>query len=199
MTFKHGDSHPTKPGWRFICYRELKSGELAPKWCSPAAWQAKKDSEPARHKNYYEKHKELVKAKSRDYRDANLEVCRAKSRTYYRSHKPKHYWLSKRMESKKLGLPFDLPESLFHNIPAKCPVLGIPLFYTDNARTDNTPSLDRVIPEMGYVLGNVNWISLRANRLKSDASLKDIEAIRTYIKKHVHKRGQQKTPYLRKR
>lgn len=41
----------------------------------------------------------------------------------------------------------------------KCPVLGIDL---------TTPSLDKIIPALGYVPGNIAVISMKANMLKGD-------------------------------
>lgn len=62
-------------------------------------------------------------------------------------------------------------------IPEKCPVLGIPLEFGNSekkkAPQNNSPSLDRVIPELGYVIGNVQVISHRANLLKSSGTLEE--------------------------
>jgi hypothetical protein len=44
-------------------------------------------------------------------------------------------------------------------------------------RSDASPSLDRVDPRKGYVPGNVRVISDRANRLKGDRSLSEIQAL----------------------
>ena len=70
--------------------------------------------------------------------------------------------------------------------PDICPVLGIPVILEQidgpRKRTDNTPSLDRIIPELGYVKGNVEMISWRANRLKNDAKLYEIELLLRYMK-----------------
>ena len=58
-------------------------------------------------------------------------------------------------------------------IPDTCPVLGIPL---------DQPSLDRFDNNLGYVKGNVRVISLRANRLKGDATIEEVEAILRYMR-----------------
>lgn len=42
--------------------------------------------------------------------------------------------------------------------------------------------LDRLIPDKGYVKGNVHWISRRANRIKSDATVEELEKIISYMK-----------------
>lgn len=59
-------------------------------------------------------------------------------------------------------------------IPAICPVLGIPIILGEK-RSDNSPSLDRLVPEKGYVAGNVRVISDKANRLKGDRTLGQLQ------------------------
>ena len=60
-----------------------------------------------------------------------------------------------------------------------CPLLNIPLNWEGGPRTKNTPSLDRIIPEKGYVKGNIRIISNLANMMKSYASN---EELRTFAK-----------------
>lgn len=63
--------------------------------------------------------------------------------------------------------------------PEKCPYLGVKLDYNSNGRRDNKASLDKIIPEEGYVPGNVQIVSLLANKMKSSAS---VEQIKTFAK-----------------
>lgn len=66
-------------------------------------------------------------------------------------------------------------------IPSHCPILGIPLFpKKGKGGGDNSPSLDKIKPERGYVPGNVIVISNRANRLKSDASIRELRDIASF-------------------
>jgi hypothetical protein len=44
-----------------------------------------------------------------------------------------------------------------------------------------SPSLDRIVPEKGYVEGNIAIISQRANTLKQDASLDDLRNLVTWL------------------
>lgn len=67
-------------------------------------------------------------------------------------------------------------------IPDVCPVLGIPI-RTKGGR-ENAPSLDKVIPSLGYTTGNVRVISMRANRLKSDATPEELRALAEYVETH---------------
>ena len=78
-------------------------------------------------------------------------------------------WSSAKERSNKKGIPFDIELSDII-IPEICPVLGIEINPTlgRGGRKNNSASLDKFIPELGYVKGNVQVISWRANRLKSD-------------------------------
>jgi hypothetical protein len=82
------------------------------------------------------------------------------------------------------GTPFDLDLEYIRSIyPAcgLCPILGIPMIWGQQTGRDNSPSLDRRDPDKGYVKGNVAWISFRANRIKSDASLSELKSIVSYM------------------
>ena len=93
------------------------------------------------------------------------------------------YWSCK-SGAKKRSLEFTLKEEDIV-IPDVCPVLGIPLFLAGGKRTDNSPSVDRVDSSKGYTKDNVRVISWRANKLKQDASLEEVEKIAVYMKQHV--------------
>lgn len=73
-------------------------------------------------------------------------------------------------------------------VPDICPVLGIPLKVGKGKATWNSPTLDRILPELGYVAGNVVVISNRANQLKTNASFlelkKLVEFYEAYISTH---------------
>jgi hypothetical protein len=68
------------------------------------------------------------------------------------------------------GVPFTIMLADVPHIPDLCPVLGIPLVISNDYAQFNSPSFDRVVPILGYVPGNVMWISNRANSVKSDAT-----------------------------
>lgn len=54
-----------------------------------------------------------------------------------------------------------------------CPILGMELDYFNDFRAENSPSFDQVFPGEGYVKGNVQIISYRANRIKNDGSAEE--------------------------
>jgi hypothetical protein len=90
---------------------------------------------------------------------------------------------SARVRAKALGLPFNIDASAL-SLPSVCPIFGTPLVWTDTI-TNDTPSLDRLVPEKGYVTENVAFISMRANRIKSDASLAELERIVEWVKQRA--------------
>lgn len=103
-----------------------------------------------------------------------------RTKNWHKTNRRKSYLTAARKRAEKTGVPFDIDvdDIVF---PPHCPVLGIPIFFSEH-RTDHTPSLDKIIPEKGYVRGNVSIISWRANRLKSDATLEELEKIIAYMK-----------------
>lgn len=82
---------------------------------------------------------------------------------------------SAKHRAKKLGLPFNICEDDIY-IPDYCPILGIKMECNagKGGAKDNSPSLDKIIPSEGYVIGNIQVISYKANRLKGDCSAQDM-------------------------
>lgn len=62
------------------------------------------------------------------------------------------------------------------------PVLGMKLVGGTRKDHDASPSLDRIDPSRGYIAGNVVVISHKANRLKNDAGLAELEALVAWLK-----------------
>lgn len=106
------------------------------------------------------------------------ELQRARKAT----HPAKFMYTSIKSDAKKRGIPFtiELDDIV---IPDYCPVLGIPIVCGSGKRTDNSPSLDKFIPELGYVKGNVAVISWKANRLKNNGTLDDFKHLVEWMEK----------------
>lgn len=103
-------------------------------------------------------------------------------RTHGKSKTPAYtMFYDARKRAAKLGLPFNIEPSDI-SVPDLCPVLGIQL---GTGARDNAPSLDRVIPALGYVVGNIRVISFRANRIKSDATPAEIRRVLAYCKGEI--------------
>lgn len=81
-----------------------------------------------------------------------------------------------RHKSKKLNLPFNITiEDVI--VPEYCPVLGIKLVFNEKQPRWNSPSVDRIIPVLGYVKGNVIVVSNLANTIKSVATIEQLKAV----------------------
>lgn len=83
--------------------------------------------------------------------------------------------------AKEKSLPFNIvPSDIV--IPEVCPVFGYPLIvHTQSGGWNDSPSLDRIIPELGYVKGNIQVISGLANRMKANASPRELEMFANWI------------------
>ena len=67
-------------------------------------------------------------------------------------------------------------------IPEKCPVFGFELKREDRQTWMCAPSVDRIDSSKGYIKGNVTVVSRRANILKKDATLEELEQLFNYYK-----------------
>ena len=121
-----------------------------------------------RNQKYRDSHREAIKVKNfKDNSDSRKRVyTRAKSR------------------AKQFGIPFNISvEDII--VPDICPVLGIPIVHHQGRKGyhPNSPSIDKIDPGLGYVKGNVRMISARANLLKNNASIEELEAVLKDLKR----------------
>jgi hypothetical protein len=98
------------------------------------------------------------------------------------------YWIqrtkfkAKRSNARNIG---DKWEIEFGDIewPTHCPILGMELnYYAQGNRVESSPSFDQIMPGRGYVVGNVQIISWRANRLKNNGTWEEHLKIAEYMK-----------------
>lgn len=129
-----------------------------------------------------EEQKEQVRAYNRAARAKNIakykkydkdrttpkrrEVSKLRNREHPNAYK---LWAGAKKRAKDKGIAFnlDLKDIV---IPAACPILGIQLIRGVSCAHAASPSIDRLIPAIGYVKGNVWVISHRANSLKNNAT-----------------------------
>lgn len=83
--------------------------------------------------------------------------------------------------AQEYGIPFAISREDI-TIPDYCPVLGIKIVQKGGKTSDNSPSIDRIIPALGYVKGNVMVISWRANAIKRNGTAEEHEKIAQYIR-----------------
>ena len=81
------------------------------------------------------------------------------------------------------NLPHDIDLEYLESIAGPhCPVFGTPFVWGQgNGAHPYRPSVDRIIPELGYVKGNVAFISLKANTIKQDVTEKELYAVADWL------------------
>jgi hypothetical protein len=125
---------------------------------------------------HYKENPHRAKERAAAWYAANRDRALARDRAYRRESISRVLLSAARSRAKRLGLPFDLTEKDIV-VPDVCPVLGIPLAVQEGRSTPNSPSLDRIIPSLGYVRGNVVVVSHRANTIKSDACVEELRRV----------------------
>lgn len=107
-----------------------------------------------------------------------LGLVSPKERAAYRK------FAAKRSNAANHGVPWNLRFSDIE-IPDTCPVFGIPLDWESTRLQDASPSFDRIDNTKGYEPGNVHVISMKANRIKCQGSLEELEKLVAYLKKRA--------------
>jgi hypothetical protein len=139
-------------------------------------------------RKYSKDHRQELNEKAKEYRKSNPNFTREASkraRKKMRCDNPTRLiWLETKKRAKKRNIPFEIDISDIV-IPKICPILGLELSFGIGRVHDESPSLDRIIPEMGYVKGNCYIISSKANRMKQENTLETLEKIISYIKERM--------------
>lgn len=146
-------------------YRENPKAQALEKKWSKTSYQNNREARIQKQKEWYAKNGDRVRA--------HLKHSRA-------TNPIRHMLWSAKAMAKKNGLPFSLKASDL-TMPECCPALGIAFGVGSRDNSDSSPSIDRIIPSLGYVPGNVCVISRRANRIKTDATLEEIRAVVRYL------------------
>lgn len=106
-----------------------------------------------------------------------------KRKSFIRGKGHEVYWLNRLLCSKTIPKSerLELLEKL--ELPKVCPILGLELNYKSKGgpRVDNSPSLDRLNPLIGYKNGNLQVISWRANRIKNDSTPEELRKLADYM------------------
>ena len=132
-------------------------------------------------KFYTEFHRSKVTA---DGFDCRCKDCKS---DIYKARRDKNpistYFVAKKSWCKQRGIEFSLTQEYLEGIwTGVCPVFGIKIILGAQGKGSHISAhLDRRDPSKGYVVGNVNWISGRANRIKYDASLEELKQIVAWV------------------
>lgn len=102
----------------------------------------------------------------------------SKEHKYFMYHNAKN-------RAKHQGIKFSL-ELDDLNIPETCPVLGIPMAVAQRSGgNSNSPTLDRLCPDLGYTADNIAVISMKANRMKSDCSPEEMMKVAMWSQRKI--------------
>ncbi len=91
-----------------------------------------------------------------------------------------------RHRAKIKNLEFDIKKEDII-IPDMCPLLQIPLKTAKGKLSPNSPSLDRIICEKGYIKGNIMVISTRANTAKGNLTLDELKLLVKNLERVLNK------------
>ena len=158
-------------------------------YCDHICKQCKRE----KNKIYYKNNKDRIKEYKKRYKQNNPEKIKQISKKYKENNREKEILHNSRYRSKKKGLEHDITiEDI--QIPEHCPVLGIKL--TNNIGSGPGPhgdsiSLDRIDNNKGYIKGNVKVISMRANQLKNDATIEELEKILAYMREQQNQQQEE--------
>ena len=121
------------------------------------------------------------------YRNKNKETIKQRQIEFSKKYPERKILRFTKSHCVKRGVEFNL-ELADIIIPTHCPYLGIELTVgLGLGKRDSAASIDRINPNEGYVRGNVQIISLLANRMKNSATEEQLVTFAENILK-LHKR-----------
>jgi hypothetical protein len=142
----------------------------------------------AYRRGYYRTHKAAHKKSMRKWYRVNRSAALAAHRDYVRKNPKVRMLHMAKHRAKRDKLPFNI-RAVDITIPRCCPVLGMVLRKCEGKAGPASPSLDRFIPALGYVRGNIAVISHRANAIKHDASAAEVLAVARWMAARARRRS----------
>ena len=146
-------------------------------------YQENKEQATVWRKKYEQENSEKIRIRKKHYRRRNEERISARSKIYNERDRGtmeyalRRLWYSAKTRANQKNLPFNLTvEWLETMVVTHCPITLEPLNWTreqvaGGGPRANSPSIDRIIPKLGYVQSNCAIISARANRIKNDGTI----------------------------
>ena len=138
------------------------------------------------HLSYYERNREKVLEFMRKYniehseerlewRNNHKRKIKILSQSWQKNARVTTPWIclfrGAKQRAKKKNIQFNLTKEYLESIwpkDGKCPISGIILDLYSNKHNVNSPTIDRIIPEIGYLPGNVAIISRQMNTIKQN-------------------------------
>jgi len=147
-------------------------------------------------RQYYQENKERIKKRTKRWKKDNKARCAVLYHDWYLKHKTevlkqgyqwkmdypvKYLIATAKSRAKNQGREFNLSAEDLH-VPTHCPISGHKLVWhfgknKPRKHWDNSPSIDRIDSSKGYTKDNVVVISWRMNRLKNNATPKELRLL----------------------
>jgi hypothetical protein len=167
------------------------------------------------HKQYYEQNRKQKLKRAIDWQRDNAErhnehvaayakkrpeVGRNARQKYFLKHRGTVPYIQREMvtrakaRAKRGNYSFNITvEDVQRMWPAdnKCPVYGTP-FDLSGGDLQQTASLDKIVPDRGYVPDNIVIVSYRANSIKKDSTLAELKRLVEYYTQLVNQQQEVK-------
>lgn len=134
------------------------------------------------YSQWSEERKEASRISSRKWNKNNKEKRNNYYSSYYKEQTPEYTLLKPaRDRAHRENVPFSIKESDI-KINKNCPICDVIMFRSDiPGGTRYSPTMDKVIPELGYVPGNIAIICKLCNSTKGSGSAELHRKIASYI------------------
>lgn len=124
----------------------------------------------------YWKNKDKILEYQAEYFQSNKSKIMNRVQAYWDNNPAKFLFNTAKKRAAKYGIDFTITLDQIQ-VPEICPILGTPFV----KRTMSAASLDRKDPTKGYIPGNVQVISRKANSMKSNATPEELQKFAQWI------------------
>lgn len=118
--------------------------------------------------------------KARDWYKKKIRECRKRASERQKAKKSNNVQYRLLAQSRRSAASRDIEHSLTEEdiiVPELCPVLGVPMLY----KTPYTATIDRIDSTKGYVKGNIQLMSWKANTMKSNATEEELQLFAAWV------------------
>lgn len=142
-------------------------------------------------RQWRKKNKTKVRKWNSSYQKKNQNKAREQAIMRRKCFPFRYVCIGIRAKAKVNNISFNLTESYLEQIwTGVCPVFGEKIEicmgkgrqYRYSKLQKNIASLDRIDPAKGYVIDNVQWLSMQANAMKNNATIKQLQQFAEWIK-----------------
>jgi hypothetical protein len=148
-----------------------------------------------RTKDYYNNNKEKVMITNKQWQENNQEKVKEIKRNWKFNDLLRYSLTNCLSRAKKNNIPYDSKEDLYNHLKLtynqmKCECCGKELVSGIGKgikhASNNSPSIDRIIPELGYTVGNVAVICFRCNEVKHNATIEEHRKIADWMESKIN-------------